>query len=190
MPRSREFDDEAVVRAARELFWEHGYTATSLASLQAATQLSRSSLYAAYGSKSGLFQRASRSYLTDVIDPLLGPMEASGAGAAEISTFFLAVAAVCRSPDLRLARRGCFLINSLLEADEIDSETSDMVIEYRERVHRATLNAVRSIRGIDDPEARAEVLTAGHLGVMTTARIAPIAAAVACETIAADVRSW
>ena len=190
MPRTREFDDEAVVRAARELFWEHGYTASSLAALQAATQLSRSSLYAAYGSKRGLFQRAALSYLAEVIDPLLGPMEAPGAGADEIARFFLAVAAVCRSPDQRLAGRGCFLINSLLEADEMAPETTDLVVEYRERVHRATLNAVRSISGIDDPEGRAELLTAGHFGVMTTARIAPIAAAVACETIAADVRSW
>ena len=190
MARTREFDDEKAVRAARELFWEHGYTATSLAALQAATGLSRSSLYAAYGSKRGLFQRATLNYLAEIIEPLLGPMEVAGAGAEEIAGFFLAVAAVCRSPHQRLAGRGCLLINSLLEADELDPETSGLVMGYRDRVYRATLNATSSIKGIEDAESRAEVLTAGHLGVMTTARIAPIAAAIASETIAADVRNW
>jgi TetR/AcrR family transcriptional repressor of nem operon len=190
MPRAREFDDETAVRAAREVFWERGYVSTSLTELQAATRLSRSSMYAAYGSKRGLFQRAALSYLAEVVDPLLGPMEAPGSGAAEIAGFFLAMAAVMRSPNERLAKRGCFMINTLLELDELDAEASDMVTLYRARVHRAVLNAVGSVAGVDDRQARAEVLTAGHLGVMTMARIAPVAAAVASETIAADVRYW
>ncbi|HEY0690470.1 MAG TPA: helix-turn-helix domain-containing protein [Kribbella sp.] len=190
MARTREFDDETAVRAARELFWERGYVSTSLAQLQAATKLSRSSMYATYGNKRGLFERAALSYLEEIIDPLLGPMEAPGSGAAEIAGFFLAMAAVLRSPNQRLAKRGCFMINTLLELDELDAAASDMITVYRARVHRAVLNAVGSIDGIGDREARAEVLTAGHLGVMTMARIAPVAAAVASETIATDVRRW
>jgi AcrR family transcriptional regulator len=188
--RTREFDDETAVRAARELFWERGYVSTSLADLQAATRLSRSSMYATYGSKRGLFERAALSYLAEVIDPLLGPMEAPGSGAAEIAGFFLSMATVLRSSNERLAKRGCFMINTLMELDELDAEASDMVSVYRARVHRAVLNAVGSVEGVGDREARAGVLTAGHLGVMTMARIAPVAAAVASETIAADVRQW
>jgi TetR/AcrR family transcriptional regulator, transcriptional repressor for nem operon len=190
MPRTREFDDETAVRAARELFWERGYVSTSLLDLQEVTRLSRSSMYAAYGSKRGLFERAALSYLAEVVDPLLGPMEAPGSGAAEIAGFFLAMAAVLRFPNERLAKRGCFMINTLLELDELDAEASDMVSVYRARVHRAVLNAVGAIEGLGDHEARAGVLTVGHLGVMTMARIAPVAAAVASETIAADVLQW
>jgi TetR/AcrR family transcriptional repressor of nem operon len=188
--RTREFDDETAVRAARELFWERGYVSTSLAQLQDATKLSRSSMYATYGNKRGLFERAALSYLEEIIDPLLGPMEAPGSGAAEIAGFFLAMAAVLRSPNQRLAKRGCFMINTLLELDELDAAATDMITVYRARVHRAVLNAVGSIDGIGDRAARAEVLTAGHLGVMTMARIAPVAAAVASETIATDIRRW
>lgn len=190
MARRRQFDDETAVHAARELFWERGYVSTSLAQLQAATKLSRSSMYASYGSKRGLFERAALNYLAEIVDPLLGPMEVPGSGPEEISGFFLAMAAVLRSPNQRLAKRGCFMINTLLELDELDAEASDMVTVYRARVHRACLNAVSSIEGIGDREARAEVLTAGHLGVMTMARIAPVSAAIASETIAADIRRW
>lgn len=100
------------------------------------------------------------------------------------------MAAVLRSPNERLAKRGCFMINTLMELDELDAEASDMVSVYRARVHSAVLNAVGSVEDVGDREARAGVLTAGHLGVMTMARIAPVAAAVASETIAADVRQW
>ena len=58
MGRHKQFDDTVVVRAARDVFWQRGYASTSLADLEAATGLSRSSMYQTYGSKRGLFDRA------------------------------------------------------------------------------------------------------------------------------------
>lgn len=65
------------------LFWEQGYEATSLAQLRAATGLSSASLYGAFGSKAGLFDRAVAHYVagpgqvTDVVgDESLAPREA------------------------------------------------------------------------------------------------------------------
>ncbi len=190
MARIREFDDEATVRAARELFWERGYASTSLMQLQEVTKLSRSSLYATYGSKRGLYERAAMNYLAEIIDPLLGPMETPGSGFPEIAEFFLAMAAVLRSPDERLSRRGCFMLNMLLELDELDAAAADMVTTYRARVHRTICGALGPNDAGGERDARAEVLTAGHMGVMTMARIAPVAAAIASETIAADIRRW
>ena len=71
MARSREFDDAEAVSAARDLFWERGYASTSLAQLQAATGLSKSSLYETFGSKRALFQRAADDYLSRIIEPQL-----------------------------------------------------------------------------------------------------------------------
>jgi hypothetical protein len=51
----------------------------SFAQLQTATKLSRSSMYATYGNKRGLFERAALSYLKEIIDTVLGPMEADQA---------------------------------------------------------------------------------------------------------------
>lgn len=145
-------------------------------------------MYATYGSKRGLFERASLDYLAEVIDPLLQPMERPGAGADELEAFFLALAGVLRNPDERLARRGCFVLNTALELDELDAAAENMVDAYRARVYRAVLNALRGEDAGEDSESRAEVLTAGHVGVMITARVAPLAAAAASEAIAASVR--
>ncbi|MGW1226739.1 TetR/AcrR family transcriptional regulator [Streptomyces sp. NPDC001478] len=60
--RPRAFDrDQAVLEAAR-LFWRRGYSGTSTRALTAALGLSTSSLYAAFGSKAGLFEEAVRAY--------------------------------------------------------------------------------------------------------------------------------
>ena len=190
MARAREFDDLATVRAARTIFWERGYENTSLAQLQIATGLSRSSMYAAYGSKRGLFERAALSYLDEVIGPMLGPMEAAGADVDSIADFFRAQARVMRSPETRFAKRGCFLLNTVLELEHLDLSATDMVTAYRGRVHAALSHALL-IAESDAPAraARAEVLAALHVGIMITARIDPGAAAVAAETTAAGLIS-
>ncbi|MFF1817754.1 TetR/AcrR family transcriptional regulator [Kribbella sp. NPDC058245] len=60
--RPRAFDrDHAVLEAAR-LFWRRGYSGTSTRTLSATLGLSTSSLYAAFGSKAGLFEEAVRTY--------------------------------------------------------------------------------------------------------------------------------
>ncbi|MBC2875443.1 MULTISPECIES: TetR/AcrR family transcriptional regulator [Streptomyces] len=60
--RPRSFDrDRAILDAAR-LFWRSGYSGTSTRALTAALGLSTSSLYAAFGSKAGLFEEAVRTY--------------------------------------------------------------------------------------------------------------------------------
>ncbi|MFJ9614023.1 TetR/AcrR family transcriptional regulator [Streptomyces noursei] len=60
--RPRAFDrDRAILEAAR-LFWRRGYSGTSTRALTEALGLSTSSLYAAFGSKAGLFEEAVRTY--------------------------------------------------------------------------------------------------------------------------------
>lgn len=187
MARTRGFDDVAAVRAACQVFWEHGYEHTSLPQLQRATGLSRSSIYAAYGSKRGLFERASLNYLEEVVGPMLEPMEAPGAAAGTIADFFSGFAAVSRSPEVRFAKRGCLVLNTALELDVLDSGATDMVNAYRQRVRAALHNALLSVEAdAGARSARAEVLTALHVGILITTRFDPVAATAAAEGIAAE----
>lgn len=60
--RPRSYDRDKVVLAAARLFWANGYSGTSTRALTTACGLSSSSLYAAFGSKAGLFEVTVRTY--------------------------------------------------------------------------------------------------------------------------------
>lgn len=88
MGRVRVFDENTAIRAARDVFWERGYASTSLAELQAATGLSRSSVYGTFGSKRGLFEAVTHNYLDEVVIPLLEPLEAPALDSGRLSPTF------------------------------------------------------------------------------------------------------
>jgi AcrR family transcriptional regulator len=60
--RPRAFDEETVLGRAAEVFWRHGYEGASLSALTSAMGINRPSLYATFGSKEQLFQRAFARY--------------------------------------------------------------------------------------------------------------------------------
>ena len=57
MARPREFDEQAVLNAAMNLFWELGYQVTSMRDLAVETGLTSPSLYNAFGDKRALYLR-------------------------------------------------------------------------------------------------------------------------------------
>lgn len=60
--RPREFDPETVEHAAMRLFWARGFDGVSISDVTAATGVNRRSIYAEFGSKEQLFERATRRY--------------------------------------------------------------------------------------------------------------------------------
>lgn len=60
--RPRAFDREAALGQAMQLFWHRGFAATSIADLIAVMGIGSPSLYAAFGSKEGLYAEALRHY--------------------------------------------------------------------------------------------------------------------------------
>lgn len=60
--RPREFNDIAVIEAAMDVFWSHGYEGASAQVLVERTGLGRGSLYNAFGSKLGLYHEALEHY--------------------------------------------------------------------------------------------------------------------------------
>src|ERR1700758_1671930 len=69
--RPREFSEAAALDAAMRVFWEKGYEGASLDDLPRAMVINRSSLYASFGDKEKLFNRAIARYAE-------GPMSFTG----------------------------------------------------------------------------------------------------------------
>ncbi|MET7699765.1 TetR/AcrR family transcriptional regulator [Streptomyces sp. NPDC005485] len=70
MARTKEFDPEAALQAALELFWQRGYEATSMSDLVERLGVGRASIYATFGNKHELYLKALERY-QQARDPLL-----------------------------------------------------------------------------------------------------------------------
>jgi TetR/AcrR family transcriptional repressor of nem operon len=192
MPRPRSFNEDRVVAAAKDLFWERGYQRTSVADLEKATSLSRSSLYTAFGNKRNLFAGSLRVYLATFVDPRLRPLERDGAGAAEIVEYFQEVAEVFADP---AGQRGCLMINTIGECSETDPGLREEGGRFLERVRAAFANALsRSVRGgVMTPQEAAEraaLLEGAMVGAWLTVRADPPAARAVCTSAISQVESW
>src|SRR5258708_37719747 len=108
MARPREFDVNAALERAMDVFWSKGYEATSLDDLCAATGLSRSSLYATFGNKRDLLLQTVERY----VERRTPSIEAALARPPNI---YEAISALLRDFIDQIVsgagRRGCFLGN-------------------------------------------------------------------------------
>ena len=126
--RPREFDDDAVLEALIQLFWQQGYEATSMSDIVEATGLSKSSLYNTFGSKDELFERALNRYV-DQRSAMLTDAVANGTqGLADVEAFFDLVWAEVDTMD---DHRGCLAVNTSTELGQRDAGVVDVSGRYR-----------------------------------------------------------
>lgn len=181
MARTRAFDTDEVVQAARDVFWTLGYDAAAMPDLERATGLGRSSLYNAFGSKRGLFEAAVQSYLNEVVRPRLAALAAARDGATGLRGYFdsIADALVAGAAD---QQRGCLLLTASSGRSGHDPQVRAAVEAYRVEVTDAFAAALQrdappvhgggSTRVPDDRVSeRARLLFALLTAGMTLARI-------------------
>ena len=191
--RPRAFDVQAVVRAARDGFAEHGPELTSIADLERRTGLDRSSLYNAFGSKDALFEAALRSYLEEGIEARLRPLRQPAAGLKTVVAFFVGMAQTLRANPAQAAR-GCLMVNAVAELGAQDPRTV-LGPSYRDAFRSAFSTALRQAAARGEisnhrVRARSRLLASLVMGLFVTARIDPADAADVCQDAAAEVRSW
>lgn len=201
MGRIQTFDTVAVVQAARDLFWDKGYEATSLAELEEATGVGRSSLYHAFGSKRGLFDAAVTDYLDTVIRPRLRVLLTGAADESALLEYFdglrIAVQAGRGGPGDSgdSPRRGCLLINCAAGLAGHDDPAREVVDGYRAELVAAFRHALVSAGA--EPQAdtalvgeRARTLASFSMSAMILARVNPHESAALLSVAAAQIRSW
>ncbi len=121
------------------LFWAKGYSATSMADLEAHLNLGRVSLYGAFGDKKHLFLKCLEKYRRDVTAPLLQKLDAKN-GLTGIRDFFDAV--LTSPPDIR--RRGCLIVNTMVASDEPDEDINVVIRDHVRHVEQRFLRAIRT----------------------------------------------
>lgn len=108
------FDREEGVRIAQELFHARGYDAVSIADLTKAMGIVPPSLYAAYGSKLDLFERALNRYVATSALPIDTLLASEGKPSEVLTNLFVSVSKhYTHHPTLR----GC-MVTEAMRADD------------------------------------------------------------------------
>ncbi|MCT9108898.1 TetR/AcrR family transcriptional regulator [Streptomyces mirabilis] len=134
MARPRQFDEEEVVRAAREQFWSVGYNGTSIDDLSAVTGLGRGSLYGAFGDKHALFLRALDSYNSDALEAWRSALGGPGPALPMLERHVRDVAEGIIGD---VERRGCMMAKIAAELSAVDEGVAERIAEVVRGLHGA-----------------------------------------------------
>ncbi|KUJ83941.1 TetR/AcrR family transcriptional regulator [Microbulbifer flavimaris] len=143
MANTAKFDRREVLEKATRLFWQKGFHATSTRDLQQAIDMRPGSIYAAFGSKSGLFREVLHFYADDMARRLQGCMDGEDATIDGLRAFFRQI--LLQGGD-NAPSELCLLAKSLseLEKDEAEllQETRTLLAATEENFRRHVERAV------------------------------------------------
>ncbi|HEX2740624.1 MAG TPA: TetR/AcrR family transcriptional regulator [Rubrobacter sp.] len=173
MPRTKEFEPEAALHSAMELFWSKGYEATSMRQLLDGMGIGRGSFYDTFGDKRTLFlatldrfEQTRTAWVLEALEEGESPMEA-------IRYVFE------RTVDGLVGfepRRGCLLANTAVELAPHDPEVAERISRYIRRTEDAFERALQRARSAgeiseqQDPRSLARFLVNSLHGLRVTAR--------------------
>ncbi|MFH8256179.1 TetR/AcrR family transcriptional regulator [Streptomyces roseolus] len=153
MARTKEFDPEAALQAALDLFWARGYEATSMADLVEHLGIGRASLYATFGSKHELYLKAMDRYLETRDPRLVEELSAPGPALPAVRALVRRFAAEATAEGLRLS--GCFVTNSAAELAPRDPAVARRVELSWEQIETLLYAALTRARAQGElPEGR------------------------------------
>ena len=126
--RPRLFDEEAVLDELTALFWQKGYSQTSMADLVDASGVHKSSLYSTFGTKEALFAKILRRYLEGQMDMISELVDRAGPGIDGIHAFLELLRSHLASDT---GQRGCLLVNTSTELCGTAPGFEDFGVEHR-----------------------------------------------------------
>ncbi|KUO22228.1 TetR/AcrR family transcriptional regulator [Streptomyces dysideae] len=113
MARTKEFDPDAALQSALELFWQRGYEATSMSDLVEHLGIGRASIYATFGNKRELYLKALERYQQGRLPEMLRKLSQPGPALPAVRALVRSYATEAAAEELR--RSGCFVTNTAAE---------------------------------------------------------------------------
>ncbi|GEB58631.1 TetR/AcrR family transcriptional regulator [Streptomyces gardneri] len=162
MARTKEFDPDAALQAALDLFWARGYEATTMSDLVEHLGVGRASIYATFGNKHDLYMKAMDRYLETRDPELVEELSTPGPALPAVRALVRRFAAEAATEGERL--NGCFVTNSAAELAPHDTAVARRVELSWEQVETLLYGALTRARAGGelpadrDPRALARML--------------------------------
>jgi len=163
MPRPREFDEQEVLAKALDVFWTHGYEATSITDLMEATGLAKGSIYKGFGDKKSLFMLALNNYLEAGRSRFRdkATQDRSGREVLELWLSSLSEMATCSG-----VRKGCMSVNCTIELAPHDDDVRKRLRQHQRQIEAMYAEVIQ--RGVTDGSLRADIDPATAARLLTT----------------------
>lgn len=193
MARVQEFDTSKALSDARGIFWEKGFDATSIADLEAATGLGRSSIYHGFGSKRGLFDAVIQDYMDRVLRPRLGLLSDPEHRADGTSWYLSSLSSAVAQAAAQSKNRGCLLLNTAAGLGGSDEPLRILIDGYQLELRDGVAAALR----VANPQltesqalARARIIAGLTVSALMMSRVNVAEALATLESAAEQVQLW
>lgn len=140
MARTKDFNEDEVLEKALGIFWQKGYSGTSMQDLVDGLGISRSSLYDTYTDKHNLFIKSLERYREKTAGEMIQLINDTTSPKTVIKKILQS--AVNESLFDKVAR-GCFIVNTCVENVTNDKAIAKLVQENMQDVENAFFLAVK-----------------------------------------------
>jgi AcrR family transcriptional regulator len=157
MVGARQFDEDALLEAALETFWQNGFAATSMIDVAKATGVQRGSLYNAYGDKERLFLLAFERYTSRFLDSVRQALSNPDPAVA-LTTLFKGVVA---NMSEGAPSRGCLTTKTVIElplaGKAIEARVKQLIEDFTALVRDALSTPAARRKLSCDPDIAADL---------------------------------
>ena len=176
MPRHKAYSDEKVLEKAMQVFWDHGYEATSVRLLEKEMGINQFSIYSSFANKKKLFVESLKKYREYVKNNSFHPLLKSNASLKDLEDFFQNFSRQVRKGE---THKGCLIVNTAAEFGSKDPEVTAELQNYfsfiRDMMKKVLVNAVQAgeIPADKDPEKYSNYLLGIMQGLSVGAKVLP-----------------
>lgn len=161
---AKQFDRDAVLERALQLFWDQGYEPTGMTQLLQHMGIGRQSLYDTFGDKKTLFLEALGHYFQETMQQAREVLEAPGSPLGNLRSLFYERARLTAET----GHSGCFVGNALSEFGDRDPDVRRLVRGFMGQVEDGIRQTLERAREAGELSPQAPVAELARLTVITT----------------------
>ena len=172
MARDKNFCEVETLNKLTEVFWQKGYSGTSMDDLLLQSNLSRSSLYATYGDKRTLFLTTLKEYAHKQETYLNEGLKNWKSTADGVDALFSSLINKPKS-DCGYVK-GCYMVNAIVEWSTTDEEVSEIVQSNKSTIIKAFRTMIKKDIGSGlistdkSPNALASFIFSNYTGLLVS----------------------
>jgi len=176
MARPQTFNEEMVLDSAMQLFWQKGFTNTSVKDLTKVTKLQPGSIYGAFKNKRNLFLMSLDYYFENLYSSVSCILNSEEVPLKRIRLFF---DHLLSQKDEDKSLKSCLLVNTLLEIPPDDYEINSRISNMFTKIENEFCNVLRLAQQEGTlitggrPESLAKMLMSGIFGLQVYNRMKP-----------------